>query len=244
MIKNILILIFCSNFLFASLVDDVIKRVEDNLNGKSAKMDIEMIIHTNKTVRTMKLESVSLGTKKSFMKITYPQKDRGITFLKIDHTMWQYVPKIERVIKIPASMMLQSWMGTDFSNDDLVKESSILEDYNSKILSEDANTYKIEQIPKDEAAVVWGKIIMIVSKEFYLPLYVEYYDENGVLIRVLEYKNIEKISNRFYPTLWEMTPKDEDKKGNKTIIKVNKAVFDEEIDSDYFTKQALKRYSN
>jgi outer membrane lipoprotein-sorting protein len=243
MIKNILILIFCSNLLFASLIDDVIKKVEDNLNGKSAKMNIEMIIHTSRTIRTMKLESVSQGTQKSFMKITYPEKDRGITFLKIDHTMWQYVPKIERVIKIPASMMLQSWMGTDFSNDDLVKESSISEDYNSKILSENTNTYKIEQIPKEEAAVVWGKIIMTVSKEFYLPLYVEYYDEDGVLIRVLEYKNIEKFSDRFYPTLWEMTPKDEDKKGNKTIIKVNKAVFDEDIDSGYFTKQALKRYS-
>lgn len=243
MIKYILVSFLFSSLLFASLVDDVIKKVEDNLNGKSAKMNIEMIIHTSRTVRTMKLESVSLGTQKSFMKITYPQKDRGITFLKIEHTMWQYVPKIERVIKIPASMMLQSWMGTDFSNDDLVKESSISKDYNSKILSEDSNTYKIEQIPKEESAVVWGKIIMIVSKEFYIPLNVEYYDEDGVLIRVLEYKNIKKISDRFYPTLWEMTPKDEDKKGNKTIIKVNKAIFDEDVDSGYFTKQALKRYS-
>lgn len=243
MIKYILVSFLFSSLLFASLVDAVIKKIEDNLNGKSAKMNIEMIIHTSRTVRTMKLESVSLGTQKSFMKITYPQKDRGITFLKIEHTMWQYVPKIERVIKIPASMMLQSWMGTDFSNDDLVKESSISKDYNSKILSEDSNTYKIEQIPKEESAVVWGKIIMIVSKEFYIPLNVEYYDEDGVLIRVLEYKNIKKISDRFYPTLWEMTPKDEDKKGNKTIIKVNKAIFDEDVDSGYFTKQALKRYS-
>ncbi len=115
-----LILIFTISS-FATNSTELIKKVEDNLNGKTAFMKISMTVKTKRTKRKMQMSSWGEGSKKSFIKITYPKKDRGITFLKIDTQMWPYVPRIEKVIKIPASMMLQSWMGSDFSHDDLVK---------------------------------------------------------------------------------------------------------------------------
>ena len=241
---RIVFLIFISGvFLFANSAFDVIEKVEDNINGKTLNSKITMIVHTKKTKRTMKLQSFSIGKTKSFMKVLYPRKDKGITFLKLDKKMWQYVPKIERVIKIPASMMLQSWMGSDFTNDDLVRESSISDDYHQKLLSQNENEYKIQLLPKEDASVVWGKIIMSVSKKYYLPLRSDYFDEDGELIRIFYYKDIKKFNHRFYPTHWEIVPQTEDKKGRKTILKIDNVVFDKKIKSSYFTKRALKRYS-
>ncbi len=224
--------------------EDIIKKVEDNLNGKTAIMNITMVVKTKRAERKMKMESYSIGKEKSFIKILYPGKDKGITFLKIDNTMWQYVPRIEKTIKIPASMMLQSWMGSDFSNDDLVKESSISDDYTSKLLAETEKLYTFELLPNEDAAVVWGKIIMEISKQYYLPTKIRYFDEDDLLIRELAYTEVQLFGDRFYPTKWVMDPKEPEKEGHQTIILVADAVFDEKVSGSYFTKRALKRYSN
>ena len=243
MFKTIILFISFAVYSFGISAEDIIKKVEDNMNGKSADITMAMEVHTKISKRTVRLQSLSVGKEKSFIKILYPKKDYGITFLKLDNTMWQYVPRIERIIKIPASMMLQSWMGSDFTNDDLVKESSISDDYRQTLLKENDKLYKVELIPKEEAAVVWGKVVMDVSKEYYLPLTVEYYDEEGILSRVLYYKDIKRFQNRFYPSYWELVPVTEDKKGHKTLITIEDAVFDKDISSSYFSKRALKRYS-
>ena len=135
----------------ASTADDIIKKVEDNLNGETVFMQFTMVVQTKRSKRTMKMDSWARGTEKSFIKITYPAKDRGITFLKLDRAMWQYVPRIEKTIKIPASMMLQSWMGSDFTNDDLVKESSISEDYNPSLVGEDGADYFLDLHARQDA---------------------------------------------------------------------------------------------
>ncbi|MBE9486633.1 MAG: outer membrane lipoprotein-sorting protein [Chloroflexi bacterium] len=228
---------------FADGADEIIKKVEHNLNGKTAVMELTMVVKTKRTERTMKMESYSIGNNKSFIKILYPGKDKGITFLTVDNSMWQYVPRIEKTIKIPTSMMLQSWMGSDFSNDDLVNESSISEDYTQKLLEETDKEYRVELLPTEDAAVVWGKIIMAVSKMYYLPTTVQYFDEEDMLIRELAYTDIKPFGDRFYPTRWLMLPKEPQKAANKTIIEISNAVFDAEVDESYFTKRALKRYS-
>lgn len=222
---------------------EIIRRIEDNLNGKTAVMKIVMTVKTRRTERTIKMESYSVGNKKSFIKITYPKKDEGITFLKVDKQMWQYVPRIEKTIKIPASMMLQGWMGSDFTNDDLVRESSISDDYQSVILKEDEQTYEIELIPNEDAAVVWGRIVMQIDRELYLPSAVSYYDEDDVLIRVLYYDEVKDFHGRLYPSRWVVDPRTADKVGHQTIMAVDDVVFDQEIDPGYFTKRALKRFS-
>ncbi len=236
------ILIF-SQVVHAEDANDIIEKVVDNLNGKTAVMEISMVVKTSRAERTMKMKSYSIGQEKSFIKILYPKKDEGITFLKLDNSMWQYVPRIEKTIKIPASMMLQSWMGSDFSNDDLVKESSLSEDYDHTLLSETEGEYNMELHPKADAAVVWGKILMSVSKQYYLPVRVSYFDEDGVLIRALVYTDVKAYGKRFYPSCWVMTPKTADKKGHETRITVSDAIFDTVVDEGYFTKRALKRFS-
>lgn len=228
----------------ADEIAGLIKKVEDNLNGATATMKITMTVKTKRAERTMKMESWAIGKEKSFIKILYPGKDRGITFLKMDNSMWQYVPRIEKTIKIPASMMLQSWMGSDFSNDDLVRESSISEDYTVKLLGESEEAYKVELVPREEAAVVWGKIIMEISKQYYLPTVVRYFDEEEVLIRELAYTDVRPFGERFYPTKWVMDPKEPEKAGHQTIMLVSDAVFDGPVSESYFSKRALKRYSD
>ena len=140
-------------------------------------------------------------------------------------------------------MMLQSWMGSDFSNDDLVKESSLSEDYTAELIAETKEEYSVDLHPKIDAAVVWGKIQMAVSKEYYLPTKVSYFDEDGVLVRELLYTDVKPYGERFYPSLWIMTPKTEEKKGHETRISVSNAIFDGDVDEGYFTKRALKRFS-
>ncbi len=245
-----LAIVFCGGLVLsipqpaqAGNAEDIIQKVVDNLNGKTAILEISMVVTTRRAQRTMKMKSYSVGQEKSFIKVLYPKKDEGITFLKIDNAMWQYVPRIEKTIKIPASMMLQSWMGSDFSNDDLVKESSLSEDYNPELLAETQEEYHVELHPKVDAAVVWGKILMAVSKEYYLPTRVSYFDEDGVLVRELSYTDVKPYGERFYPSLWVMTPKTEEKKGHETRISVSSAIFDSAVDESYFSKRALKRFS-
>lgn len=221
----------------------IIRQVEDNLNGKTLFMKITMIVKTKRTERKMKMDSYSIGKDKSFIKITYPGKDKGITFLKLNNSMWQYVPRIEKIIKIPASMMLQSWMGSDFSNDDLVKESSLSDDYVITLSGENDHEYEILLVPHEDAPVVWGKIIMFVSKELELPTSVKYYDEDDLLIRTLYYQKTRQFGDRVYPSRWLMQPETKEKAGHQTIVIIDDVVFDQEISDSYFTKRALKRYS-
>lgn len=227
----------------ADEIDEVIKKMVENLNGETAMMQISMTVKTSRIERTMKMKSYSIGQEKSFIKILYPRKDAGITFLKIDGSMWQYVPRIEKIIKIPSSMMMQSWMGSDFSNDDLVKESSLSDDYTHTLISETDTEYHVKLHPKAEAAVVWGGIEMSVSKQYYLPMKVSYFDEDGLLVRDLVYSDVKSFDGHSYPSRWIMTPQTADKKGHETLITVSDVVFNSEIDEGYFSKRALKRFS-
>lgn len=235
------ILILLSTCVWAITPDAIIKNVEHNIQSDSGYSKITMSVTTARGERTMKMESWNRGHEKSFIKVLYPIQDRGITFLKVDTTMWQYVPKIEKTIKIPSSMMMQSWMGSDFTNDDMAKESSIVDDYNAKITSEDPLKYTLTLLPKEDAAVVWGKIVMEVEKEHFIPLRAIYYDEDGVQRRILTYSEVKVYGDRYLPTVMTLVP--QDKKSNKTVVTMEEVDFNALIDDSRFTKNALIRYS-
>ncbi|MBU0580568.1 MAG: outer membrane lipoprotein-sorting protein [Candidatus Margulisbacteria bacterium] len=213
------------------------------MRGTTSQGEYEMIVKTKRWKRTMRMNYWSQGTEKSFVLVTYPARDKGTTFLKLKNEMWQYVPKIERTIKIPPSMMMQSWMGSDFTNDDLVKESSIVEDYDGKILSQDNTSWKIELIPKEEAAVAWGKVIVWIDKKTYLPTKEDFYDEEGVLVRIMRFEDVKKSGNRYYPEKMYLEPQTEDKEGNSTTFIVKSIVFDEPIKEGLFSLKSLKSMS-
>ena len=241
--KYLLALALFAGSLFASDAESIVKRLDDLMRGKTSYSKLTMTVVTKRTERKMSMEGWSEGKDKSFIKILYPKKDYGITFLKIGDAMWQYVPKIEKTIKIPPSMMLQSWMGSDFTNDDMVKESSIVEDYDKRIIAEDETLWTIEMIPRPDAAVVWGKILMQVSKQYEMPVKVAYFDEDDILERELFYKDFRKLKDRYYPYRWSMFPKNEEKLGHETRIDVDEMKFDIPVNSVMFTKRALQQYS-
>ncbi len=223
---------------------EIAKKMDDLLRGDTTHGTYEMKITDPKWQRTLTMESWEVRKdKKSFIRILSPAKEKGIGTLKIDTEMWNYLPRVERTIKIPPSMMMNSWMGSDFTNDDLVKESSIVDDYEHTLLDtttiQNYKSYKVEAIPHEDTPVVWGKIISWVRTSDYIPLRQEFYDEKGELFRVLSFNNIKKIGDRYFPTHWEMIPLK--KKGKKTEITIINIEFDKPISENIFTLRNLKK---
>ena len=239
--KLLLFTLLLVSTLIADEAHDIMKKIDDNMRGQNIYLKMSMTIHSQGHTRTMKMKSWSKGTKKSFVKTIYPPKDRGITFLSLDNQMWQYVPKIERVIKIPPSMMLQNWMGSDITNDDMVKQSSIVEDYDPKILSREGSIVTIELIPKEDAPVVWGKIVSRIDIKTYTSEKDIFYDEDGEVVRTFYYFDVKKLGKYHIPTYWKLQP--EDKPNNYTEIRLEDIAYDQEISDAYFRKSALKRFS-
>jgi hypothetical protein len=185
--------------------------------------------------------------KQSLIRIDAPAKDKGTGFLKLHPNLWMYIPRVERTVRIPPSMMLQSWMGSDFTNDDLVRESSELDDYDHRLLGIDSGSgdeaqpraYVLEYKPHENAAVVWGKILMWLEIESGAPLRQVFYDEEGARIRVMQFSDFRKIGERNVPHHWSMIPLE--KPGHSTIIEVEEMQFDLEFGEDLFTTRNLKR---
>lgn len=239
--KFLVFIFLITTLLNADEATDIIEKLEKNIRGESVYVKFNMKIVSKRHERNMKMESYSIGSDKSFVKILYPPKDRGITFLNLDNQMWQYVPRIERTIKIPPSMMLQNWMGSNFTNDDMVKQSSMLEDYDPTILKKDGTLVTMQLIPKEDAAVVWGKIISHIDTTTYTSKKDVFYDEDGEEVRVFLYEDVKKIGKYYIPTYWKIQPSD--KKTSYTEIILEDVDYDKEISDKYFKKSALKRYS-
>lgn len=222
---------------------EIVERVETLLWGKTVQGEYEMTIVTPRWQRTLALRAWMERPRRSFIRILAPAKERGIGSLRIGPEMWNYLPNVERTIKIPPSMMLQPWMGSDFTNDDLVKASSVIDDYTSRILREEAAdgrpAYVLELLPKPDAAVVWGKILYWVRKGDFIPLEEEFYDERGALVRVMTFSEIRPVGGRTIPTKWQIRPSD--KPGNSTTILVKSAVYDRGIDPEIFTQRNLQQ---
>lgn len=222
---------------------EILDRVERLLWGNTVQGDYEMTISTARWQRTLGLKVWIERPKRSFVRIVSPAKEAGIGSLRLGSEMWNYLPNVERVIKIPPSMMLQPWMGSDFTNDDLVKESSILEDYTHKVLGtvtiDGQAMYQVEATARPEAAVVWGRILYWVKKSDFVPLKQEFYDERGELVRTMSFSDVRSIGGRRVPTRWEMRPRA--KPGNVTIIALRNAVYDRPIDAEVFTQRNLQK---
>lgn len=223
---------------------EIIRKVEQLLRGDSAHSIMEMTIVNPAWERALRMESWEKGRKKTLVRILSPKKEEGVGSLKIGYQMWNYLPRVERVIKIPPSMMMSSWMGSDFTNDDLVKESSFVEDYNHELAGTVAlagnRAYRIEAVPKPDAPVVWGKLVFFVRAGDFVPLRQEYYSESGELVRYLEFKEIKEMGGRTLPTRWEMVPVN--KKGKMTVIDLIDIEFDIPISEEIFTLRNLKKW--
>jgi len=247
-IKSVLYVVF---ILFATNINaqespdarQIIDKANQLMRGNSSYMEATMKIIRPTWERTLSFKAWAKGTNYSIIYITAPAKEKGQVFLKRDNEMWNWVPSIERMIKIPPSMMMQSWMGSDMTNDDLVKESSVVEDYSHKILGEEMikgyDCYKLELIPKEDAAVVWSKIVSWISKKEFITLKNEYYDEFGDLINMEVLSKIKDVGDRTIPTYFEIIPLE--KEGNKTTMEFEVIKFNIPLKDDFFSIQNMKR---
>lgn len=244
--KSVLLLGLIFSFAFANAQNatEIIKKADEKWNGeKSSRGTMTMTIVRPTWERTIQFKIWTLGRDYSMTLITAPAKEKGQAFLKREAEMWNWIPNISRMIKLPPSMMSEGWMGSDYTNDDILKESSMVVDFNHKIVGSEAidgwDCWKIEMLPKPESAVVWGKVIRWVSKDEYLIMKSEYYDEDEYLVKTELGKEVKMMDDRKIPSKIEIIPAD--KEDQKTIVEINEMEFNIDIQNSFFSQQNMKR---
>lgn len=222
---------------------EILTRMEATMRGDASYFEMSMSIVRPRYSREVQLKSWSMGDDFSLTLITAPARDQGTVFLKREREIWNYVPNIDRTIKMPPSMMSQSWMGSDFTNDDLVRESSVIDDYEHQILREeiyeDHKVWVLELIPKPDTAIVWGRVRMWISQQHYLQLRIENDDQSNQLANTMELSDIQLMGGRLLPTLMKMTPAD--KPDHHTLMRYLSVEFDPPLDASFFTRQNMQR---
>lgn len=225
---------------------EIVKRSDLQMRGKSSYSEVTMNIIRPAWTRSMSMKSWTKGTNLSLVLITAPAKDKGSASLKRKNEMWNWMPSIERIIKISPSMLGQSWMGSDFTNDDLINQSSIVVDYDHKLVSqaviEGDNSYVIEAVAKPDAPVVWSKIRLWISTDSYLQRKVEFYDELDELVNTMQTFDIKKLGGRKLATRMQIIPAD--KPDQKTEMITHQAQFNFEISDSFFSLSQMKALRN
>ncbi len=241
--KFLIFLFLISGLSFAQTADEIIKKADEKFRGKTSYAEMTIDIIRPKWTKQMKLKGWSKGDDYSVSIITAPAKEKGTVFLMRDKEVWNYIPNIDRSIKFPPSMMLQNWMGTDLTNDDLVKQSSIIEDYTHKITGEETKEgypcWKIELTPKENAPVVWGKVVIWVDKTEYMMMQTDYYDEDDYLVNKMVGSDVKVFEGKKLPSKLRIIPVDKD--GQETVMTYNVLQFDLKIPDSYFTTNYMKR---
>lgn len=227
----------------AQTAKEIIEKADELTRGLSSQGEMTMQIVRPKWTREMSLKSWTMGTEYSLILVTSPAKEKGTVFLKREKEIWNWVPSIERTVKLPPSMMMQSWMGTDLTNDDLVKESSIVEDYTHEIekdtVIDGRDCWKLVLTAKPDAPVVWGSVNAFVDKKNYIQMRSEFYDEDGFLVNVFMASDIKEMGGRTLAGRLEIIPVD--KEGHKTVIIQKDIKFNTGISEDFFTTNNMKR---
>ncbi len=224
-------------------IDELIRHIDRLWRGDTSHATMSMTVKTRRYERSMTMEAWSRGKDYSLVVLKKPIKDKGIATLKVKENIWNYLPKINRVTKVPSSMMSGSWMGSHFTNDDLVKESTIEDDYTSSITFEGkrkgVSIYELTSVPKEDAAVVWGKVVMQIRQKTLSPYQAFYYDEEGLLIRTMTFDQPRLIDKRTVPM--RMTLQPEDKPEESTVIVYQDIVFEIPLKDSFFSLQNLQK---
>lgn len=221
---------------------DIIDRVDRILRGRSSYGVATMEVVTEHWERSIDMEIWSLGTEYALIRVTAPKKEEGTATLKAGDQIWNYLPRVDRTIKIPPSLMMGSWMGSHFTNDDIVKESRLVEDYDIEFAfdgeREGVSVWEFQLTPKPEAAVVWGRIDYQVRKADDMPTWARYYNEDGELVRRLDFGDYRVMGGRLIPARMDMYPLD--KPGERTLVQYAELQFDIDIDESYFSLRSLR----
>ncbi len=227
----------------AKTAKEILDSIDDMWRGASSASIIRMEVKTAHWHRTLRMQSYSLGKDYSLIMIRLPKKERGTATLKVKQQIWNYLPKVNRTVKVPPSMLASSWMGSHFTNDDLVKESRMTEDYTFKITFTGKRAgeaiYEITLTPKPKAPVVWGKVIVEVRQKDYMPTVERYYDEQGKLVRTATFADFSVVDGKPMFKSMKMVPKD--KQNEFTAVTLEKIQFNLPLKADFFTLKNLQR---
>ena len=234
----LILLSLLSDTTLALDIQSVIREVEQQYMGTSSRARTSMQVKTSHWERTLEMEAWSLERDYFLVRILEPAKERGVATLKRTREVWNYLPKVDRIIKVPPSMMGGSWMGSHITNDDLVKANHIDEDFHLRLLEETETNYVIECLPKEDAAVVWGKIVYHVRKTPQVPEQIDYFDEEMVRVREIHFDDIQQIGERIVPLRLTVLPLE--KPDEMTVLHYRELVYDLDLDESYFSLRNLE----
>ncbi len=243
----ILALLFTCDIAGADTRDakEIVRDALNHWRGLTSQGEMTMTIHRPDWERSMSMQSWTQGEKRSLVRVTEPRKDRGNGTLMDGNKMWTFSPKVNRVIKVPSSMMGQSWMGSDFSNKDISRGSDIVDEYDHTLISEKESdghvVYEIESVPHEDAAVVWGKEVLRIRDDYVL-LEQGFYDQDGELVKVLRTLEVADMGGRTVAARQRMEKPDEP--GAWTEISVDAVEFDVDLSDNIFTLSNLRNPRN
>ena len=222
---------------------EIVKRADNNRRGNSSYSEIKITIVRPAWTREIGVKAWTKGTEYSLTLITSPAKEKGQAFLKRQKDLWNWHPSIGRMIKMSSSVMGQSWMGSDITNDDMVRESSAVNDYTHQLETmekvRDFDCYKVVLTPKESAAVIWGKVIMWVSVTDFVEIKTQFFDEDNELVNTFDGYDIQTYGSRKLTSRMEVIPAD--KPNQKTVMTIEKYDFDIAIEDGFFSQQNMQR---
>lgn len=222
---------------------EIIRKTDEKFKGEQSGYSVmSMTIVRPSWQRTVEFRSWSKEDDYSLTLITAPAREKGQTFLTRKTEMWSWNPSINRLIKLPPSMMSQGWMGSDYTNDDILRESSVVDDYVHSIEATESieghECWKIKLLAKEDADVLWGHQVWWIDKKEFITLKAELYDEDGFLVRSEKASELQIMDGRLIPTLIELVPAENE--GYKTIVRIVEMKFNLKIEESFFSQQNMK----
>ncbi|MEM8684194.1 MAG: outer membrane lipoprotein-sorting protein [Pseudomonadota bacterium] len=239
------LLIFSIPAVAAEDAGQIIRAAVDHWRGLSSYSEMTMTIHRPDWERSMTMQAWTKGDERSLVRVLEPRKDRGNATLTDDNTMWSYSPRINRVIKIPSSMMGQSWMGSDFSNRDITRADDIVDQYEHTLLTEtedgEFRVYEIRSVPFEDAAVVWGREELSIRSD-HVVLEHRFYDQDGDLVKTLSTLELADLGGRTVARRQRMQKTETP--GEWTEIQINDVEYDIDVGDSLFTLSSLRNPRN
>lgn len=222
---------------------EIVRKADEKFNGEMSGYSVmSMTIVRPTWERTIEFKSWSLEDDYALTLITAPAREKGQTFLKRGNEMWSWNPTISRLIKLPPSMMSQGWMGSDYTNDDILRESSVVDDYTHSMEGDEEIDgrlcHKITLMAKEDADILWGRQVWWVDKKEFIVLRAELYDEDGYLVRTERGTDLKTMDGRFIPSTIELVPAEVD--GHKTVLKIMEMKFNISLEESFFSQQNMK----
>ncbi|MFU8802691.1 MAG: outer membrane lipoprotein-sorting protein [Bradymonadaceae bacterium] len=221
-------------------VSEVMEKLDNLYRSKTSHGTMEMTVVNQRGTRTLTIEQWSMGQDKALMVIRAPSREAGSATLKLDEGLWNYAPRADRLIRIPSGLLSDSWMGSHFSNDDLMRETSYESDFTSTLAwatHSGARYLEVTMVPKPEAPVVWEKIVYRLTAEDWLPVQAAFFDE-GKPVRTMEFSDIKEMGGKRLPSVMTLKPQAE---GEYTKMEYKDIKFDVEVDESLFSQRGLRR---